>query len=68
MTTNSTPWTLKDAMNSSKSGARSIHLPSEKLDGREALLGRPRQPVAQRRSRPLLFVERCDVDDPVRLL
>jgi hypothetical protein len=38
-TTNSTPWAIKDPMNSSKSGASSIDLPAKVLDGRKAFSG-----------------------------
>src|SRR4029453_15144716 len=59
--TNSTPWTVKHSMNSSKSGATSIDLPPKELDRRNALGRRPGQPVPD--SRPMAFVilERRDL-------
>ena len=57
--TNSTPWAIKHAMNSSKSGARSMELSPEELHGGEAFHGRAREPIVERGPQARLFVERC---------
>ena len=54
-TTNSTPWTVKNPINSSKSGASSIYLPPQVLDGCDAFRRRTCEPVAQRGPRLLLL-------------
>jgi hypothetical protein len=59
--TNSTPWAVKDAMNSSKSRARSIDLPPQKFDSRDPFGRRPRQPVAQPGPVALLVGEGCEM-------
>src|SRR4051812_32598022 len=64
--TNSTPWAVKHAMNASKSGATSISLSPQKLDGRDALGRRTRKPVLQLRPRSLHFLERRRPDDALQ--
>ena len=65
-TTNSTPWAVKDAMNSPKSGASSIDLPPQVFDSRDALCRRPRQPVAQVWPRPFFLRKRRQAHDSLQ--
>ena len=61
--TNSTPWAVKHPMNSSKSGARSMELPPQEFDRRQAFRRRPRQPVAPRAGAPFLVGEQHEMHD-----
>lgn len=54
----SVPRSLDHAEDTLNSGVRAHDLPAQELDGGHSLLGRPGQPVLQRRSAAPLFLER----------